>query len=285
MNSTCVPASEVPHAQRAALWNDAFSDYYVPGTFTAETLAAFEQAFELDLAGSRIVLEGGRPVAFGMLGIRDRRGWVGGMGVAPSARRRGHGARVMRALIDFSRERRLDVLRLEVLVQNAQALPLYESLGFRTVRKFEVWDRAADVPAPGMPATLARAMSIDAAAVRLASLRPERAPWQREFAGVRRGFPDIQALASGGKVEAIVVYRVTADRIGLVELAVARDGDAAAGEAALDQVLATLFATHPARVARLLNLPEGDAVAAALARAGASVSHRQWEMELRLRPA
>src|SRR5262249_43329910 len=135
MNSTSVVAAcEVPHPERAALWTEAFSDYYTPGSFTAESLAAFEHAFELDLTGSRVVVEEGRRVAFGMLGVRGKRGWVGGMGVLPTARRRGHGVRVMRALIDASRERRLGVLRLEVLVQNEKALPLYESLGFRTTR-------------------------------------------------------------------------------------------------------------------------------------------------------
>jgi ribosomal protein S18 acetylase RimI-like enzyme len=281
MNSTSVvPASEVPHAERAALWTEAFSDYYTPGSFTAESLAAFEQAFELDLSGSRVVVDEGKPVAFGMLGVRGRRGWVGGMGVLPSARRRGHGARVMRALIVASRERRVDVLRLEVLVQNDRALPLYESLGFRTTRKFEVWDRAADVAAPLPPSPRARPIPIDEAAERIAALRPERAPWQRELEGVRRGFPDIQALASAGGHEALVVFRASPERIGIVEVAAAPGGPAR--DAALDQVLATLFSAHPARVARLLNLTEGDPVAPALARAGAVVSHRQWEMELPL---
>ena len=283
--TTVLPASRISRADLAALWTDAFSDYYVPGAVTVESLEVFERSFDLDFAGSRIVVAEGRPVAFGMLGVRGRRGWVGGMGVIPSARRRGHGERVMRALIEESQKRQFETLGLEVLVENEKAIPLYEALEFRILRKLEVWDRAARIEAPATPAAPARELAIDEAAARIAQLRPERAPWQRELEGVRSGFPDVRAMASSDG-RALIVFRVSPERIGIAELAVdrgSRDAEAdAAANAALDQALATLFAAHPRRLARLLNLAEGDFVAAALERAGAAVSHRQWEMELAL---
>src|SRR6185369_10104984 len=69
-----VPAASLPHAERAALWTEAFSDYYAPGVVTAEALQGLERAFDLDTGASRLVLEDARPVAFAMLGIRGRRG-------------------------------------------------------------------------------------------------------------------------------------------------------------------------------------------------------------------
>src|SRR5262249_35194308 len=98
-----LPAVARDHAERAALWSEALSDYYVSGSQTAESLAGFERAFDLDLDGSRLVVEGGRPVAFAMLGVRGKRAWVGGMGVVPAARRGGHGRRVMEAIIECAR--------------------------------------------------------------------------------------------------------------------------------------------------------------------------------------
>ena len=37
-----VPAAEVSYADHAALWTDAFSDYFTPAVFTPEILAAHE---------------------------------------------------------------------------------------------------------------------------------------------------------------------------------------------------------------------------------------------------
>jgi len=275
VSAEVVPASRLPRDEHAALWTEAFSDYFTPAVLTAETLAGFERAFDLDRDASRIVVEDGRPVAFGMLGIRGDRGWVGGMGVVPSARRRGHGARVMRALLDVARERKLAVVRLEVLVENAPAIPLYRSLGFRTLRKLDVWDRAPDAPSPVIPDETARPITIDAAAARLGA-ELARAPWQRELEAARAAFPDLAALDAG---DAVAIYRATPERVGLLEVAPVAGGGAV-DEAALDRVLATIFSAHGGRPARLLNLPEGDPAGGALARAGLAVSHRQWEMEI-----
>lgn len=275
MSVRVVAAAEVAHADHAALWTEAFSDYFTPGSFTAESLAGFERAFDLDRAGSRIVIEDERLVAFAMLGIRGARGWVGGMGVIPSARRRGHGERVMAALLEAGRERGLTTVGLEVLTQNAPAIPLYEKLGFRTTRLLEVWDRAADAPAPPAPARAAEPISLDEAARWLGNARLAAAPWQRELGAARAAFPDLEALVHG---DAVAILRAGPERVGLLELGPTADAAPDGGEASLDALLAAIFSAHTARPSRVLNLPEGDPAAPALARAGFAVSHRQWEM-------
>lgn len=279
MRIEVVPAASLPHAERAALWTEAFSDYFTPGVFTADSLAGFERAFDLDREASRVVVEDGNPVAFAMLGIRGQRGWVGGMGVVPAARRRRHGERVMQAILDAARERRLGVVRLEVLVQNAPAIPLYASLGFRTLRKLEVWDRAADAPALTAPEHPARPISIDAVAARLGGDHLARAPWQRELEAARAAFPDLAALEADAGV--VAIFRASPERVGLLEVSPAGAAGAAA-ESGLDRILATIFSVPATRPARLLNLPEGDPAGPALTRAGLAVSHRQWEMEIAL---
>jgi ribosomal protein S18 acetylase RimI-like enzyme len=289
MTASLLPAARMPHAERAALWNEAFSDYYAPGSLTAESLQAFERTCDLDLEASRIVMDEGVPVAFGMLGIRGSLGWVGGMGVVPSARRRGHGRRVMVTLLETARERRLQAVSLEVLVQNDPAIPLYESLGFRTTRLLEVWERAADAPAAG-PGVPARPLPMAEAADLAARWRLDRVPWQRELGSMRAVFPDLQALVADqpdapragepGGGGALAIFRAGPERVGLVELVASPGAGGAARDRALESLLATILATFPARPARLLNLPEGDPAGAALARAGTVVSHRQWEMEI-----
>jgi len=295
LSAQSVSASEFSHAERAALWTEAFSDYFTPGVFTAESLAAFETAFDLDVEGSRLVIEDGRPVAFAMLGLRGperaapnppggarTRGWVGGMGVIPSARRRGHGARVMVALLEAARERKLTAVRLEVLVQNDPAIPLYEGLGFRTLRKVEVWERAAGAPAPAPAGPPAHEIPIDEAARVLGTKRLEGAPWQRELDAARRAFPGLTAhLAEVDGARAVLVHRTLPERVGIIEIG-ASPGSGAGAEPALDRLLADFFASRSDRPMRLLNVPEGDPAAGPLARAGATVTHRQWEMEIAL---
>ena len=65
-----VAAAGVSQAERAALWTEACSDYCTPGVFTAESLAAFERAFDIDREASRVLIEDDRPVAFAILGLR-----------------------------------------------------------------------------------------------------------------------------------------------------------------------------------------------------------------------
>lgn len=279
MSVRVAAAATLPHADRADLWTEAFSDYFAPSVFTAESLVAFEKAFDVDLEGSRVTFEENRPVAFAMLGMRGARGWLGGMGVIPAARRRGHGERLLRAVIDAAKERGLATLRLEVLVQNTPAIPLYEAQGFRTLRKLEVWDRAADAAPRALPNEPAQAITIDEAAARLGAERIARAPWQRELAAARVAFPDLRALASADG-RAIAIFRTTTERAGILELAAAPGTSPADRERGLDAVLGTIFqASMPAR---LVNLPEADEAAGALARADLVVNHRQWEMELLL---
>jgi len=275
------PASAFPHEERATLWNDAFSDYFAPSHFDAAALAAFETMCDLDLDSSRVLVEEGRPVAFGMLGVRGARGWVGGMGVIPDARRRGHGVRVMMALADEARARKLGSLGLEVLAQNTGAIALYTGLEYRTQRSLEVWE---GTPEPGRVQSQvpAWAIDLDDAAARIGEPVLAQAPWQRELEPLRRAMPDLAAVtAESGGASATAVYRANPERVSVVEIA-ARGADPNARTAALDALLASWIEAGPGRMLRLLNLPAGDEAGARLAAAGCAVSHRQLEMSLRL---
>lgn len=77
------------------------------------------------------VSEGGHPVCFGM-GVLER-GMVGLFDIAtdPDARGRGHGRRIVRALMGWGRGKGAMQAYLQVTVGNAVARRLYESLGYR----------------------------------------------------------------------------------------------------------------------------------------------------------
>lgn len=71
-----------------------------------------------------------RPVAYGgMLTVLDE-GQILNVAVHPDYRRRGCGAQILRALIDYAKQNRLSLLTLEVRESNRAAIALYEKHGF-----------------------------------------------------------------------------------------------------------------------------------------------------------
>ena len=80
---TVQPADRLSDDQLAALFNRGYSDYYVPITLDAAAFRGLVTANDIDLAASRVGGRDGAPVAFAMLAMRGRRGWIGGVGVVP----------------------------------------------------------------------------------------------------------------------------------------------------------------------------------------------------------
>lgn len=75
----------------------------------------------------------GKTVGYGgMYTVLDE-GYVTNIGVLPAWRRKGIGAKIVKQLIDFSVEKHLDFLSLEVRVSNTAAITLYEKFGFERV--------------------------------------------------------------------------------------------------------------------------------------------------------
>jgi len=88
------------------------------------------------MPGGQIMLlaeEDGRSCGL-VFGLLDREhpttGHVGGMWVEPESRRRGAGAALLRAVIDWARLRQLERLELWVTEGNEPAIRLYERIGF-----------------------------------------------------------------------------------------------------------------------------------------------------------
>ena len=89
----------------------------------------------LALAGpASTVLAGridGRLVATAMVGWDGHRGWIYYLAVADDFRRRGIGARMVKAAEDWLAARGAPKLNLLVRAENAAVLGFYESLGYR----------------------------------------------------------------------------------------------------------------------------------------------------------
>ncbi len=157
------PADTLSTADLTRLFNHAYSDYFVPVSLTEESFQAMVGMQDVDLAASRVVDDEEGPAAFALLAVRGTRGWIGGMGTRPGARRHGLGKAAMIAALESAWSRGLVRVELEVLVENLQAIALYERLGFVDQRRLEVWERPASL-APPAPANRPRRSRWPAAA-------------------------------------------------------------------------------------------------------------------------
>ena len=278
-----VPASRFSSVQLAALFTRGYEGYFTPVSIDASEFEHMALGGDFDLGASRVVRLDGAPVAFAFLGVRGTRGWIGGMGVAAEARGRGLGRRVMEAVLESARRLGLHHVDLEVLVQNERAALLYEQLGFRDRRRFEVWVRepaAASPPtaAPGDDGVEPVVLEVEECLALYPSYHSDRAPWQRALETLRHGAGRLAAMGVRGSngIRGWVLHRVAAGRLSLADLAVAP------GESwtPVERVLERLIAAHPASTMLLVNLPEGDPLAPVLERLGARVRFRQREMTL-----
>ncbi|HEX5635115.1 MAG TPA: GNAT family N-acetyltransferase [Gemmatimonadales bacterium] len=269
---TLSPASELGLEPLASLFNAAYEGYAVPMHVDAGAMEFMLEAMDLVPERSRVAWRDGAPVGVAMLGVRGTRGWVGGMGVVTAARRGGVGRLLMRALIEEARAAGVRELFLEVLEQNTSARALYEELGFRPLRRLEVWTYAGAPPANH---GTAQACDPREARRRIAASRTEREPWQRADDTVDRldvSTPALRAVTTPG---GDAVYRVTDGRASVLQLA-------AGSETAAGVLLDTIRTRDGVNVVRFLNVPSTDTAVAALARRDAKCELAQTEMSLAL---
>ncbi len=268
--TTLTSADEVSLERLAELFTRAYEGYEVPMHLDAGAIAFMEETFDLYPECSRVAWRGGEPVGVAMLGVRGETGWVGGMGVVAPARRSGVGEQLMRALIAEARAAGVRRVGLEVLEGNASARALYEKLGFRKLRRLEVY--SLESPAPPRPG-LASACDPRAARRRIAAGRRASEPWQRADATLDRldvSTPALRAVtAPGGDA----VYRVTEGRANVLQML-------ATSETSAGVLLDTMRSRDGVRTLRYLNVPDDDLAAAALRSRSAVCVAAQFEMAL-----
>lgn len=246
---TIVSADTFDLVRLAAVFEAGYEGYFVPIHVNEAALGWMVGTWDIDLAKSRVALQDGEPVGIVMLGVRGERGWIGGLGVAASARRAGVGRALMEAVLAEAPP----VVGLEVIEQNEPAIKLYEDLGFERTRILEVWSLTAEVPDRE---------------VRVAEPHPlgqDALPWQLADESLPDGYERIEV--DGGAA----LIRVGGDRVSLLQLVADSDDAAAALVAAARNRGASLH---------YVNVPEGDPAAAALAALGGKLDLRQFEYRL-----
>jgi GNAT superfamily N-acetyltransferase len=252
------PSSGRSLAELTTIFNAGYEGYFTPVSLDEAVFGQITAAWDIDLDASRVAVDGGEPVGIVNVGLRGEDAWIGGVGVAAGRRGSGIGERLMHAAHESARAAGARRVWLEVLVENAPAIRLYEKLGYTHVRDLEVW---------ALDELVSDRHKLPSLPLEDALGREERPPWQRADATVAHG----EAEAIGDERNA-VVYR----RARVASLLQCAAVDAAAARRLVESLPAEVTAV------RWLNGPEGHPLNDALAELGGALAHRQHELVLEL---
>lgn len=251
----------------AAAMNHVFEQYLVPIAFSAEQLRLHMVYNDVDPSSSPIWYDDdGAVVAAAMLALRQRRGWIGGFGVAPEYRGKGYGRALVDRLIMIASERSLESLSLEVLSENEPAIAVYGKAGFTITRRlfcFETFVEGAQMPQDFKYADPEQ--FIDAT-------QTTRPAWQRESASLRNGA--ISTAVSDGNSR-YALFRHSANVAQVFKLNADRSED-------LTVLTTAICAGEPFSGVMLLNEPEESPLVPYARRAGWNEPFVQYEMKLTL---
>lgn len=251
-------AGELSDEELAELFTAAYEGYLLPFAVDAAAVRFMTDAYDLDRAASRVAVRDGERVGLANLGLRGTDAWVGGLGVVPRERGRGTGRALMGALHEEARSRGVERVWLEVIVENAEAVALYEDLGYEHVRDVEVWSLSG--------AEVEAAEVVDAAEAHawIRSHRTEREPWQRADASLAKITDARGHLVEG----AAAVVRVFGTRVSILQI-----------EGAAEPLRELLTGARSfGETVSILNLPEGHPARPVLKELGGRVDVRQHEM-------
>jgi ribosomal protein S18 acetylase RimI-like enzyme len=157
------PVAACTAAQVADALTRSFEGYVVPVNVSAE---AYERRFRpenVDPFASYAYFRENRPVAVVLVARRDWTSRIAAMAVAPEARGKGLGKRIMRGVIGEAVERGDRSVVLEVFEHNTPAVKLYEGLGFEPLRRLVGYHHGPGGAAPDGADTLAELDPLDLA--------------------------------------------------------------------------------------------------------------------------
>jgi ribosomal protein S18 acetylase RimI-like enzyme len=251
----------------AAALNRVFHEYAVPLTFSSEQLHLHMSYNDVEASASPLWYdESGAFLAAALLGIRGKRGWIGGFGVAPEHRGHGVAAELLDDVIETARARGLQTIALEVLEDNLPAIGAYKRAGFEIERKLYSFETiSGDAPAPaGSLAASPRAL-IDEPDV-------TRPCWQRERVTLHNGAVSTAVLDARGN---FALFRFNAELAQVLKLH--------AGSAEeLSRLAEAIASGRPFQSVMLLNEPEESPIGGFAREAGWMQPLTQYEMILRL---
>lgn len=212
MTFEIIPAYEVPMAEQAKVFSQAFTDY-VGGSFEmdAASLARFIFHQGADLAFSYFMRTDAGLAGFAYINRNGNISRVAGMGVVPAARRSGLARRLLAHLLEEAQTRGDHAMMLEVIEQNPAAHRLYAQQGFREAGHLLSWRRKANPPANESIEPLEEVSLIRASQIPSALEYPE-IPWPISRHAIAKSAAKY-AFRSGQKLIVVGDLEVTSVRV------------------------------------------------------------------------
>lgn len=268
------PAAHFSSNELMRLWNRAYEDYFVPIAFTEAQLQRHMRRAEVDLDLSLVALRHGEADGLSFAARRADHAYIAGFGVAKPARRNGVASALIAHQLMHLAQRGVQAVQLEVVEANP-ARQVYAQAGFHGTRRLLVLDGQPVVPPhPGVP------LNEQQAALAHQRLHREAPTWRRRWPSLAQALRDEGAVALGvTRGDAIEALAVTVDsglHLGVLD-AVAWDIPSA------HALWAALAVASGGRPLRLVDEPEGSAVALAARDAGLLLGLTQMEMRASLR--
>ncbi len=278
MPITLAPIPDEPFDVLLKTFNAGYRGYIVPLKLEADQLRGHISSQQIDLRASRIAYADGDPVGVALLGIREKRGWIGGVGVRPDCRGKGIGRKLMEGVLEAARGRGLETVTLEVIDGNKNAHELYRKLGFAETRRLLILECAAPPDVPDSDVTIMRVKPAEALAY-YEVFHETANPWQRQAEALHPATEKLSGWAARRDDEMVAYGLGYAGEKGVQWVDVA----AAPGETeALGALVASVHSEHPDVAARIVNLGEDDPLWPTLGRLGYVEKMAQFEMLLEL---
>lgn len=251
----------------AAALNRVFQHYLVPITFTPEQLHLHMSYNDVDAACSPLWFDDeGRVLAAALLGVRGKRAWIGGFGVAPEYRGQGYAKQILEHVVDLAKQRGLKSIALEVLRDNTPAISLYRGGGFKIVRELRSFETLLeDAAMPDGYVHASPQQFIDEPD----TIRP---CWQRERATLRNGAVSTGVTSETGSYAA---YRFNAQTAQVFKLQARDSSD-------LITLAQAVAAGQQFQRVVVLNEPAESAIVDYALTAGWNEPFKQYEMLLEL---
>jgi len=233
--------ADLDEVARATAFTAVYEGYMRPLAMGPAQMTAHVRNNDVAPDRSPLRLDGdGRVIGLGLVGLRGRRAWIGGFGIAPAWRGRGLAQPLVAACLDNARAAGATEIELEVLVGNDKARRTYERAGFREIGRL--------VGVTGeIPAGAASAAGADAARLLERPLR--ETCWQRAAPGLAR-IAELEAVALG---DAFALFTRADAAITIRHLA-----------AEGPTTIAALLAATGGRTASLVNEPQDSPAVAGL---------------------
>ncbi|HEX6384677.1 MAG TPA: GNAT family N-acetyltransferase [Anaerolineae bacterium] len=139
-----LPASRFTFEELTEAYNHTRVDYLVPMPMNVARLREYARVYDVDMESSCVAVDGDTMLGLGMLGVRQKRGWITRLGVLPSGRRQGIGTTITARLLEQAASRGVDTVWLEVIKGNLPALNLFDKFSFQATRQLIVARRPPD---------------------------------------------------------------------------------------------------------------------------------------------